>query len=440
MVGILRLPSTRTLKDYKNFIKPGTGFRQEIVQDLVKMTKEYSNTQRYLVLMFDEMKIKSNLVIDKHSDELIGFVDLGDPDLNFASFHDEINTLATHALIFYLRGISTNLKYCFSHFATKGINAPQIMQIFWEAVYVLEELCNLWVIAACADGASANRSFFKLHQMLNSDSNKTVCYNTQNLFAPWRNIYFFADAPHLLKTARNCLHHSSFGGGRCMWNSGKYLLWHHIVQMYNQDMENGLKLLPRVTDQHINLNPYSVMTVKFAVQVLSKSMSTALNLYGSTETSETSKYCENLNNFFDCLNVRSLDEAKKLLRNEFLKPYRDPNDERFKWLKEHFLQYFEDWKKSIKEREGEFTNKDKGNMFVSQQTYEGLQITTYSLIETVKYLLNKGVPYVLSERFCQDPAEEYFGAQRQHGRRNENPDYFQFGYKARTLGIQREVS
>ena len=31
------------------------------------------------------MKIKSNLVFDKHSGELIGFVDLGDPDTNFAT-------------------------------------------------------------------------------------------------------------------------------------------------------------------------------------------------------------------------------------------------------------------------------------------------------------------------------------------------------------------
>ena len=29
------------------------------------------------MLLLDEMKIKSNLVFDKHSGELIGFVDLG---------------------------------------------------------------------------------------------------------------------------------------------------------------------------------------------------------------------------------------------------------------------------------------------------------------------------------------------------------------------------
>ena len=39
--------------------------------------------------MFDEMKIKSNLVFDKHNDELIGFVDLGDPRVSANNFfHD----------------------------------------------------------------------------------------------------------------------------------------------------------------------------------------------------------------------------------------------------------------------------------------------------------------------------------------------------------------
>ena len=140
--------------------------------------------------MFDEMKVKSNLVFDKNNDELIGFVDLGDPDLNFSSFREEEDTLATHALIFYLRGLATTLKYCFGYFATKGINSSQLMPIFWEAVYILEVLCNLRVIAATADGASPNRSFFKFHHLLDPE-NHPVCYRTIDLFATWRFIYIF---------------------------------------------------------------------------------------------------------------------------------------------------------------------------------------------------------------------------------------------------------
>ena len=60
--------------------------------------------------------------------------------------------------------------------------------------------------------------------------------------------------------------------------------------MYKEDLKNGLKLLPRITDQHVFLNPYSVMTVKYDVQVLSQSMSVALREFSPQEASETAKY------------------------------------------------------------------------------------------------------------------------------------------------------
>ena len=69
------------------------------------------------------------------------------------------------------------------------------------------------------------------------------------------------------------------------------------------------------------------------------------------------------------------------------------------------LGYFRDWKESIETRQGEFTANARAKMFVSWQTHEGLQITVYSIIELVKYLLQEGMEYVLTEKFCQDPCE-----------------------------------
>ena len=73
-------------------------------------------------------------------------------------------------------------------------------------------------------GASQNRRFYRLHKPLDGESDKDVCYRTLNLFAPHRFVYFFADAPHLIKTTRNCLLHS--GSSTCtryMWNNGMFL-------------------------------------------------------------------------------------------------------------------------------------------------------------------------------------------------------------------------
>jgi len=75
-------------------------------------------------------------------------------------------------------------------------------------------------------------------------------------------------------------------------------------------------------------------------------------------------------------------------------------------------------------------------MFLSAQTYEGLKITVYSVIEATKFLLQNGMQYVLTEKFNQDCLEEHFGRQRSLGRRSDNPSLYQFGYNENTLRMQ----
>ena len=326
--GVLVLPSQRQLKDYRNAIKPKRGFQKEVLDVFIAETKHYFDVQRYVVLLFDEMKVMANLVLDKTSGELIGFIDLGDPDLNFGVL-EKVDALASHALAFLVRAICTELKFGLAHFANSGITAAQLMPIFWEAVCILETTCNLWVIAATSDGASPNRRFYRLHNDLDGITDSDVCYRTVNLFAPPRFIYFLSDVPHLVKTTRNCL--KSSGSGSCtryLWNDGKYVLWQHITALYYEDIDNGLKLLPRLTYEHINLNAYSVMRVNLAAQVLSASVASVLKTFGPPEASATAKLCEMVDGSFDCLNVRSRTEHIRK-RKPFLAPYTSPGERRY---------------------------------------------------------------------------------------------------------------
>ncbi|XP_056004110.1 uncharacterized protein LOC125653769 [Ostrea edulis] len=57
-----------------------------------------------------------------------------------------------------------------------------------------------------------------------------------------------------------------------------------------------------------------------------------------------------------------------------------------------------------------------------------------------RYLLQQGVPYVLSNVFCQDPLEEHFGRHRGLGTRHDNPTIHQFGYQENQLRIQRSLA
>ena len=221
--GVLVFPSQRRLKDYRNAIKQKRGFQPEILEELKTETNDYFDVQRYIVLLFDEMKVQANLVLNKVTGEIAGFTDLGDPDVNFATL-EKVNDIASHVLVFMVRGVCTELKFGLANFATTSVTAHQLIPLFWEAVCLLEITCNLWVIATTADGASPNRRFFRLNKAL-GDVQGDVCYRTKNLYAPQRYIYFFSDAPHLIKTTRNCLMHSgATKGTRYMWNNGLYVL------------------------------------------------------------------------------------------------------------------------------------------------------------------------------------------------------------------------
>ena len=52
--------------------------------------------------------------------------------------------------------------------------------------------------------------------------------------------------------------------------------------------------------------------------------------------------------------------------------------------------------------------------------HEGFKITVNSIIEAVQFLYQHEASYVLTERFCQDPLENYFGYQRSLGAREQS--------------------
>ena len=116
-----------------------------------------------------------------------------------------------------------------------------------------------------------------------------------------------------------------------MWNDGKYLLWQHIARMYFMDAESPLKVLPKITYDHISLTPYSVMRVDLAAQNLSSTMASVLTHHGGNELSGTSKYCDKIDQFFDYMNVRSVSEHILKCKDK-VAPYTDIDDEQFDWL------------------------------------------------------------------------------------------------------------
>ena len=75
----------------------------------------------------------------------------------------------------------------------------------------------------------------------------------------------------------------------------------------------------------MHLNCYSKVTVKIAVPVLNETTAKVLQIFGTTATPQTIKYCQMLDQFLDWVNVRSLEKHQKKTK-PFLKPHINEND------------------------------------------------------------------------------------------------------------------
>ena len=153
--GFLILPRRR-LRDYKNYIRPQQGFNAKVINELSCVVNNFTNQEKYVVILMDEMKIQEDLVWDKHTGDLIGYVDLGNTELNCATLKKS-DEVASHVLVFLVRSIVNPMKFTLANFGTKNVTALQLFPLFWKAVGILEDKCKLAVVAV----TNQRRSFIK---------------------------------------------------------------------------------------------------------------------------------------------------------------------------------------------------------------------------------------------------------------------------------------
>lgn len=428
--GVLKLPSESTLRDYTNFVHPKAGFQQEVLDEIKHAADKLSVNEKWVVLLHDEMTIKEDLVFDKRSEEVVGFVNLN----NWTNQGFPSGNVASHVLVFYVVGLNSNLKVSMGFFGTRSATAEAMFQPFWEAIACLEGYCGLKVIVSTSDKASPNQRLYQIHG--NADE---ICHKTANFMDTDRFIYFFSDVPHLIKTLRNNIYNSGQGKSMYLWKDGQDILWSHIADVYHKDRSMDLTRT-KLTKEHILPTGRTLMNVKLAAQVLSRTVGLVMQEFWGEDRQETAKLILKIDRFFDCLNGRSLDheEARKK-RKPDLEPYRTVEDNRFAFLDE-FLEYLYQWKDSVATRPGQFTKAERSRMFLTHQTFKGLVMTLKSFKEATCYVLNHGVDFVLSNKFCQDPLEAHFGRHRNLGRRMDNPNLYAFGVNENKIRIQRQMA
>lgn len=148
--GCIHLPSQRTLRDYSNCVKAGPGFSKEVDEQLLSAAKLSSSPDWHslICLLLDEMHVREDLVYDKHSGRLIGFVDLGEVNNQLLAFEESNEgdnnssspVLANSMFTFMIKGIFSSFRHVYAHFPCSSLKGDLLFQPFWEAVCRLERM------------------------------------------------------------------------------------------------------------------------------------------------------------------------------------------------------------------------------------------------------------------------------------------------------------
>lgn len=429
--GIISLPSQRRLFDYSQSTDVKEGVQQELLDEFSKTIEKEcpEDHQKNFYLLLDEMSIRSDLVYNSRTGDLVGFTNLSSVENVLKELEDEMKgmkqtekKLAKKVLVFMLTGATSDIRFVPAVFSTDDLSAAQLFSRTWDVVYSVEET-GAKVIAVILDGASVNRKFLTMN--FNFGNTKFVHVTMNVASGDCRPLYFMVDPPHLIKTFRNCLANSfSHRGSRTLWKNGQQLSWKAIEALYEITKNDKFKTT-KLTKAHTKLSSFSCMKVILAVQVLSKSVAEALlrnkdnPLLKDAFSQELVDFILIMNRTFDCLNG-GVHSTKKNINSD-LNEYFSLDDPRFQFLEETVLKYLQDWENDVSRRKG-FTKEQRSKMMISFQSMEALKITIHSFVHVSKFLLSNGTPSVSSRRMNQDPLEQYFSILRRCGGSNENPN------------------
>lgn len=292
------------------------------------------------------------------------------------------------------------------------------------AITLLHDI-NVSVLAVTCDGLSTNFAMAK-----EFGANIAVD-NMKPYFAhpvTGNNVYIILDPCHMIKLVRNMFgtyKNLVDGSGR------KVSCWQYIEKLHYTQEREGLTLANKLKLLHLNYGQQK-MKVKLAVQVLSASVSCALQYLCCDLKLEEFQGCEGTVDFcflfdqiFDMFNSK----------NPLAKGYKAPIRESNKCVWEPFLERVAGYLTSLKDANGKLLCTGNRKTAI---------LGILALCETIKGLYNdvimkKKMSYLLMYKFSQDHLEMYFSLVRSRLGWNNNPSYLQFRAAYRNLLISNEV-
>ena len=400
-----QLPSERTLRDYIGQFSVCCGFDSDYWKALEKHAESMSECERYCVLTFDGMSLRSKLQYNESKDRVVGYVDL-------AEFGVATSEPAKEALQFMVRGVSTSWKQPVGHFFTGTTVKVEVLRDMLQCVITKLESIGLHVCAVVCDQHVSHRSLFSLLGV--------------SVDKPWfsfsngSKIYAMFDMPHIMKNLRNNFMNYD------IVVDGKVASFSHLRQMYAYEKQSTLRMCPKLTDDHFDLKPFKKMRVSLATEVLSHSSAVALQAYTMfqklpPEANCTADFVARIDCLFDILNSRSTKIAHK-----FKKPLTANSDEQFSFLSDS-IEWIAKWK---------FVHVHNKTEKASLPFHNGLLLTAKAVQQLTMFLLAEcNFKFVLTSRFNQDIVENWFSCIRQKGLNNDSRTAWEYESASKSVCV-----
>lgn len=414
------LPSVKAMKRLLSQIKLCPGINPIIFKKIKETLQEKPIDDRVFSLIFDEMSLTPQVTFDAQKDTFEGF-----------SFNKE-NQFADHGLVFMVKSIKNNYKQPVAYYFTTKLNKMELKTVIKEVIINCQN-AGLIIINTVCDQSTVNVS------AITELVNETKALYLRNgkewrhdvIHVNKRNIIPIYDTPHLIKGIRNNLLTKDMVYE--VNNEQQIVKWEYYQKLYAADMSfDELRLLDKITEEHINPEKINKMRVKSATQIFSHSVAVAaehLTARGNVpiECKQLVKITLLLDNLFDSLNVNS---------------FKPVNGKKYTGAVKHNSCHHQLWKdakiilKSIRFREAKIVG-NKSRLIEKVVPSVTNFIKTIEGMEAIWDVLSRKYKFdaLFTRNFNQDPAENFFGNIRSYGARNNAPNSvaFEGAFKALLL-------
>ncbi len=235
----MKLPSKSTINLWLSKLHFEEGLCPNLLKMLTLRVSRLKVDDRDCVLIADEISLKESVDYCASDDRVYG---LGEQD-----------EILNGACVFMVAGLKKKWKQTVSfYFVQASMPSGELENVLRKT---LDELATsgLRVHAFSSDQGS---NFSSLMSSLGVSRGKP-CFEHNG-----QKIFYIADPPHVLKSTRNCLlkHTIESSTGTAKWSV--------IMDLYNLDKKQLIRLCPKLRDAHFNMRPFGAkMKVRWAAQV-----------------------------------------------------------------------------------------------------------------------------------------------------------------------------